>query len=199
MRIEDLLNQVIKPEPRRHEAPKYTPIQDKPTRDIYESNMQEFKKNKKQTKEFENWVLVYLFDNAKRLGIEKIYHLENMRVDGLLKLDNGKTILLETKFALNWKTASNAKVELQLFFEGDYKGKPFREYIPENLPEEALIIFNHFTGDWRRGANNRKRLNGWNFFYEDEEILGGKFPIVPIHIAQLTEGILKGAPKLDSE
>lgn len=56
-------------------------------------------------------------------------------------------------------------------------------------PERGLIIFDHFSRDWDRKPKNRKLKNGWNFFYEEEAILR-RNSMMPIDIAQLTQGRL---------
>lgn len=101
-------------------------------------------------------------------------------------------ILLEMKYALNWKNCCNARVEVQRFIE-----KGFNEQIPEKQQlESALIIFDHFSGDWERKTKNPKHENGWHLFYDEEELLRNKLPTIPMDIAQLTEEErLTGAPQ----
>lgn len=193
MRIEDLFSETVEPEKRDHQEPKCKPIT-KTVRDIFARTHP-----RKETTKFEKEVFVHLFDNARALGIDKIYDLNMVRVDGLLKLDSGKVVLVEMKYALNWKTSCNARVEFQLFFEGTYHGKPFREYIPEKLPEAALIIFNKFSSDWNETRECWERIDGWNFFYEEEKILGSKFPTVPVRIARFSDNKLKGIPPISSK
>lgn len=58
-------------------------------------------------------------------------------------------------------------------------------------PERALIVFDHFSGDWEQKAKNHKHKNGWNFFYEEEKAFRRNASIMPIDIAQFTEAGLQ--------
>ena len=132
---------------------------------------------------FEKRVFIHLYENRERYGIEKIYIFKNMVVDGALRLDNGKIILLEAKFKLNWFKVCNARVEFQRFLKEERVQKYFTEHISKKSPEGALIIFDSFSGDWIG--------KGWSNFYEEENILD--LPSIPIRIAQLNrEDGLKG-------
>lgn len=124
------------------------------------------------------------FNNKKSLGISEVCKLDNCRIDGLLQLDNGKVIALEIKYALNWQTTCNARIEIQRFFQEEMIQRYFKEKpsptVPKKQPAQALIVFSRFSGDWQR-------RNGWQLFYWEEKILRGKFPIVPIDIAQFDD------------
>lgn len=100
-------------------------------------------------------------------------------------------MLVEFKYALNWYTESNARVEIQSYFEGKFHE---RFKIPEKFPTKALIIFDHFSGDWDRTKKYHEHKNGWNYFYEEEELLRGRFPRIPVNIAQFREKKLVAAP-----
>lgn len=197
MRIEDMLVRDIEYDerPRGRKKPHLQPMGAE-ERDEYESKIKMYMR---EDYKFEKRVFIHLFEKRDDLGIKKIYELQNMRVDGLLRLDNGKIVLLEIKYALNWQTCSNARVEVQTFIEDACIQEEFHKHIPKKQLEGALIIFRHFSGDWQRRTVNPKRENGWNFFYEEEEILRKKFPTMPMDIAQLTEDGLKGAPQTRSE
>lgn len=196
MRIEDMLAKDIKYEKFLREDPKCSPMQAKECND-YRSKINEYKS---KTYKFEKRVLVHLFENRHDLGIEKIYELKNMRVDAALKLDSGKIVLLEIKYALNWRNCCNARVEVERFVgEELFRTRAYHKHISEEQPQAALIIFEHFSGDWEkiRRVQNHKHESGWSYFYEEEEILRKKFPTMPMCIAQLTkEGVLKGAPQI---
>jgi len=132
---------------------------------------------------FETDVFNYLYRNKNELGIEKVYALQYMLVDGLLQLNDGRTVILEIKHALNWFTNCSARVEIARFLV-EKRLTPFKQ------PERALIIFEHFSPPWKR------KTRGWSYFYEEESVLRNKFPPIPVDIAQLTEAGLKGAPQL---
>ena len=172
-RIEDLFIGDIRHEERKRGKKKCLPLPELLT---YRSIKAEYKK-------FEEEVPSYLNKNKEGLCIKEVYQLKNMLVDLMLKLNNGMTVLVEVKYALNWYTSCNARVEIQRFM-----AERLYEKCPKvGRPERALIIFNHFSRDWNEQPQGRRYKNGWNFFYEEEKALRGKFPTVPIDIVQLTE------------
>jgi len=180
MKIEELFVKDIKYEKWDKKKPKSSPMS-KEQCDKYRTIIKE--QNVKPTTKFEKEVLNYLFENRKQLGIEEVYALENMHIDGAMKLTNGTTILLEIKYALNWRNCCNAKVAIQRFIQEEL----FKTLPTNQIPERALVIFNHFSGDWAKKKENHIHDNGWSFFYEEEEVLRKKLPTIPVDIAQLTE------------
>jgi hypothetical protein len=138
-------------------------------------------KDYKATKRFEVEAFNYLYKHKASLGIKTLYRFTNLLIDGVMLLDDGRLVALEIKYALNWFKDCNARVEFARFFEE-------KKYNDAHLkrPENALIIFDHFSGDWER------QQSGWRKFYEEETVLRNKFPPIPVDIAQLTEGGLKG-------
>ncbi|MCS7114195.1 MAG: hypothetical protein RMJ15_03740 [Nitrososphaerota archaeon] len=81
------------------------------------------------------------------LGIDKIIPLKNARVDAATTLEDGRLILIEIKYTLDWRNCCNARIEIQRFLtEKLYRDKNFKN----NKPEWALIIFEHFSRDWSR-------------------------------------------------
>ena len=173
MKIEDLFTKAVKPEVRKRKNPVCSPISQIP-----------LVKEKISTPiKFEQDVLEFLYRNITPLGITNIYSLENMYLDAALELEGNRLILLEFKFALNWRTACNARIEIQRFMQ-----EKFFEKAPLNkMPEKALIIFDHFSGNWNRTSIGHKLENGWNFFYEEENVLRKGVSTIPIDIAQLTD------------
>lgn len=131
---------------------------------------------------FENRVLDYLNKNRDTLGIAEIYKLENMLIDLAIVLD-GKIVLLEIKYVLNWENCCNARIEIQGFIGG----KSYEKLPTGKLLERALVVFDRFSGDWDRKPEAHSFKNGWNFFYEEETVLRKMFLAVPVDIAQLTE------------
>ena len=138
--------------------------------------------NESVTSKFEKDVLNYLYVNRKRLGIEKVYPIGNMLIDGALMLKDG-LVLLEFKYALNWHNSCNARVQIQRFMEEEL----FENIDAGQRPKRALIVFDHFSSDWDDKAKCREDKNGWYFFYEDENAFRKNNSILPIDIAQLTE------------
>ena len=190
MKIENLFSKHIKYEGFKKRIPNCS-LMRTTDYDEYKSRINTYKR---ETNRFEKRVFIHLFENRNNLGIEKIYLLKNMLVDGLLKLDRGDVILLEIKYALNWKTSCIARIQIQRFFEQKFDYKRICEYIPEKQPERALVIFDHFSADWKGKQRSTNLQFGWLNFYEEEEILKGKFPIIPMDIVQLIGKGLKGAP-----
>ncbi|GBE56338.1 hypothetical protein BMS3Bbin16_00542 [archaeon BMS3Bbin16] len=129
---------------------------------------------------FERNVFNYLLNNKSRLGINELFKFKNVRIDGALKLrDSSELILLEIKYRLNWFKTCNARIEFQLF------KKNFYEKLTEDSNEirSGLIIFEEFSGDWKRKADCRRLQNGWSYFYEEENFL--KSNDFKTHIVQL--------------
>ena len=149
------------------------------------------KKKESSWRTFEKEVLNYLFLNKKVLGIQKVYSLKNSRIDGLLRLDNNKVILIEFKYALNWKNTCNARVEIQNYIEGNFHKKLKIEEAP---PSRAIVFFHHFSGDWEQKRKIFENKNGWSNFYEEEKLLREKCPIVPVDIVQFEDNSLVTNP-----
>jgi hypothetical protein len=54
---------------------------------------------------FEIAVFNFLLAQKQSLGISAVWRCRNVRVDGLLDLDDGRRIALEIKYAMNWEKA----------------------------------------------------------------------------------------------
>jgi hypothetical protein len=131
------------------------------------------------TYKFEDEVFNFLLKNKERLGIRKVIEFKNSIIDGGLILNNNEAILLEIKYALGWVKSCQARLQFQRF----HVGKLSKE-IQFRKTKRALIVFHHFSGDWERKPKNTERhnLDGWNRFYQEEEILGT--PLSRTHIMQ---------------
>jgi hypothetical protein len=173
MKVEELFTKDIKPETRRK----------KPSICLHCSEILATKKRNSKPAKFENEVFTNFCMDKHSQGIHEVYKLENMLIDGAIELSNGKLVLVEVKYALNWHNCCNARVEIQRFME-----ERLYDSLPVNkVPERALIVFHHFSRDWEEKAENRKHKNGWNFFYEEEKALRRNPSIMPIDIVQLTK------------
>lgn len=172
MKIEDLFAKHFKPEPRKRKPALVTPVSEVKDRGAKSKPIQ-----------FEIEVFNYLNKNMKELGIQQAYSLRNMLVDSVLKLNNGEVVLLEIKYALNWFNSCVARTEMQRFMAGRF----FEDLSISRAPSRALIVFNHFSGDWNKTPRRHKLKNGWNFFYEEENSLRAMAHAVRIDIVQLTE------------
>ena len=174
-KIEDLLSGKIKPATRGKKTPSCSVM----------TETLEINDNWKVTKNFEKRVLNWLY-SKKNFNIEKVYALNKMLIDGALEMSDGRMVLLESKFALNWFTSCNARIEFQRFMAG----RLYERLSGNKIPSNALIIFDHFSGDWDKKTKSRKCKNGWNFFYEEENVLR-EVSSLPIDISQLTTRGLK--------
>jgi hypothetical protein len=162
--IREFLGKNVKPEPRE----KLPSIQ------LSCKQILTFKKGTSTTINFEHDVFSHLCRNKKSLGINKVYWLKRMLVDGLIELSDGTVVLVEVKYALNWRNTCIARVEINKCLSTKHQAT------------NALIIFDHFSADWAEQQNGHKLVNGWNRFYEEENMLRKVSPI-PIDIAQLTK------------
>jgi hypothetical protein len=132
---------------------------------------------------FEKIVLGYLNENKELLGIKAVYALKNILLDGAVRLNDERLILIECKCILDWKNECNARVEIE-----EFMAKKMYTKLPNpSIPERALIVFKEFCGDWDRKPNAHNFKNGWNFFYEEENAFRKERKLLPIDIAQLTE------------
>jgi hypothetical protein len=130
---------------------------------------------------FEKTVFNYILNNKQPLGVSNVYQLFAARADGLLKLDTGQMVLLEIKYALGWVKCCQARIQFEWFLRrmAYYK-------LCVNKPENALIIFHHFSRDWARIGKKNNRQKGWNNFYDEQDNLS-YYGSLNIHIAQLTD------------
>lgn len=197
MKIRDLLVKDIKyyqrPGKRKTLVLKLMQQDDK---EKFESKIKDYTR---EDSKFEKRAFIHLFDNVEKHAIEKIFVANNMRVDGLLELDDGKVILLEMKYRLNWFKSSNARVEFQTFVTDPLIQKEFQKHFPEKQPEGALIIFERFSHDWEKRTWNSLHEDGWSLFYEEEETLRKKFPTIPVDVTQFVGNELIPAPWLCNE
>jgi hypothetical protein len=138
-------------------------------------SLQSIDKPKTEPLKFEKVVFNYFFENKETLGISKLYQLESSSTDGLLELVSGQTVLLEIKYALNWSKSCQARIQFLRFLTEELHKK-----FCVNKPENGLIIFHHFSGDFVK--------RGWDYFYEEENVLNKN--IIKTDIAQLTDGCL---------
>ena len=130
-------------------------------------------------KQFEHDVINFLFMKKEMLGLEKIYSLKNSLIDCYVETTNKTGISVEFKLALNWNKGNVARSQLLNF-------KKFKIYSKLNLkpPKFGIIIFGHFSGDWKRVEGKRTIENGWYRFYQEQN---GYNDIFKIQILQLKD------------
>lgn len=139
----------------------------------------------KQTKKFEIQALNYLFEKGKEIGIEKIYKIENGRVDGAAILKDGSFILLEMKNGLSWSTSCVARIEVQRFIVEKF----FEKFDSKLAPVRAIIVFKEFSSrDWKGNTKNPEFQDGWYHFYDEEKILRKESENLPTDIVQFKDG-----------
>jgi hypothetical protein len=131
---------------------------------------------------FERSSLNYFFlsEHKKNLGIKDVYQLKASRVDGLLELDTGQIVLLEIKYALGWLKCCQARIQFQWFMK-----KRVYEQFSIRKPENALIVFHNFSGDWARTKNGDKEIGWDNFYNEENDLKDLNENLVKIDVLQL--------------
>lgn len=132
---------------------------------------------------YEVEVFNYLYEHKTELGISKIYKLKNSLADGILKLDNDKMVLLEIKYALGWDKSSVARIQFQWFINDK-----IYERLSLNKPNNALIVFDHFSGDWAKPQRKSYIEIGWHNFYIEEMLINKDN--TKTDIVKLSNGIL---------
>ena len=133
---------------------------------------------------FQYSIWEYLNNNKSIYKISKVISLNAADVDGIVILENGATILIEVKYALNWFKCCNARTEIQLFL----RKKKYLELIPEYaMPSAGLIIFKEFSSDWKNIRTKDQVERGWINFYDEQKYFNSDFKI---DIIQFNEGKL---------
>jgi hypothetical protein len=114
---------------------------------------------------FEIAVFNFLVAQEQPLGIEAVWQCRNVRIDGLLDLDDGQRVALEIKYRMNWEKACQACAQFGWYRTHiEAKEKPL---------SSGLVVFETFTGDWARRKPNWLLESGWNFFYMDHHEVEG--------------------------
>ena len=114
---------------------------------------------------YEAAVFNFLLSRKTSLGIAETWRCKNVRVDGLLDLNNGTRLGLEIKYRMNWEKACQANSQIRWFLN-------HREAKTRRLTS-AIVVFEEFSGDWARKAPSRFLENGWNYWYTDHHDLDG--------------------------
>ena len=134
---------------------------------------------------FEQEVFRFLLQNQKELGLQTIYRLKNSGIDGLLILDDDRSVAIEIKYRMNWLKACQANLQFQGFLERII-------FATEYQPKIGVVFFEDFSGDWLRIPSIRKNENGWNFWYAEHHYLPGQN--FKIHLLCLCDSKLDGYP-----
>jgi len=115
---------------------------------------------------FERRVFRYLATHRREHGIATVHKLGNVRVDGMVVLQNGRRLVVETKYRMGWLKACQAEWQV-----GDLLQRPEGR---KTRPTSALIIFEAFAGDWARRWKSGKTEKGWIHWYVGHARLPGR-------------------------
>ena len=99
----------------------------------------------------------FLLRNKDALGIQSVLRFKNLAVDGESILTNGRRLVIEAKYRMNWLKACQAEWEFRRFLT-----KPEAK---DNPVDGALVFFEEFSGDWGRKSKKAKNLWGWEAWY----------------------------------
>jgi hypothetical protein len=131
---------------------------------------------------FEVAVFNFLLAQKQPLGISAAWRCRNVRVDGLLDLDDGRRMALEIKYRMNWEKACQACAQFGWYrTHVEAKEKPL---------SGGLVVFETFTGDWARRKPSWLLENGWSFFYTDHREVEG----LRVDLVRLRDGTLESFP-----
>jgi hypothetical protein len=131
---------------------------------------------------FEIAVFNFLLAYRKPLGISAVWRCRNVRIDGLVELDDERRIALEIKYRMNWEKACQACAQFGWYrTHVEEKEKPL---------SGGLVVFETFTGDWARRKPSWLLENGWSFFYTDHRQVEG----LRVDLVRLRDGTLESFP-----
>jgi len=138
---------------------------------------------------FEKDVFNFLFQNKNELGIYKIYQLKNSSIDGLMTLDDGRSIAMEIKYRMGWEKACQANHQFEQFF------RIAPEIVEKYNPQIGVVFFNEFSMDFKRRPKKYKNVYGWNYWYYYHNYLPGREDF-KIHLIRFSDGKLSGYPSM---
>jgi len=167
--ISELISQEITPTDKNRKKQGEVPPPWKATRRTAES-------------EYEATVFNFLLDKKGELGIESVTKFKNRLVDGQVILSNRKLLVVEVKFRMNWERACQAEWQ-------------FRQYLKRiatdpSRVDGAIVIFQEFSGDWKKATASRKNAWGWEAWYLYHHDVEGK----PMHLLMFSDGEFQGYP-----
>jgi hypothetical protein len=128
---------------------------------------------------FEIGVFNFLLEQRQPLGISAVWRCRNVRIDGLLDLEDGRRMALEIKYRMNWEKACQACAQFGWY----------RTYVEakEKPLSAGLVVFETFTSDWARRKRHWLLENGWSFFYTDHREVEG----LRVDLVRLRDGTLE--------
>lgn len=149
-------------------------------------------RSEKPHDQFEAAVFSYLWQNQKQLGIKQVLKFTARLVDGCVVLADGTQLAVEVKYRMNWEKACQA----------EYEFRQFMKRCPNEAKDVsgALVLFEEFSGDWKRKADCREFENGWSNWYRNHSLIEGRrldlLRLSQIH-SGLSEWKLDGFPTAD--
>lgn len=142
-------------------------------------------RSKKPHRQYEAEVFNFLLAKRELLGIKSVMKFAALRVDGAVELMDGKRLALEIKFRMNWLKACQAEWQFRRFLNRIAR-RPFSV-------EGGMVVFEEFSGDWKRKAGCRQVENGWSNWYSSHAEVKG----LRLDLLQLRAGDFKGFPTVD--
>jgi hypothetical protein len=143
--------------------------------------------SEKPAYKYEAEVFNFLLANKESLGIKEVTKFTALLVDGAVELLDGKRLVLEIKFRMNWKKACQAEYQFRNFLK-----RHIREAGPVN---GGLVLFEEFSGDgWEKQAACRLWENGWSCWYGGHSEVDG----FRLDLLRLRNGKLENSPLADA-
>ena len=135
------------------------------------------------TARFEQQVFNFLLAHRHRLGIADVFFCRNLVIDGLLRLHDGRFVLLEAKYRRNWSLACRAEWQIRQFLQTptghDYRAR------------HAIVVFEQFSGDWAHPMAGVEC--GWRNWFRDYYWAKDRCPI-HISLVRFSQGGLFTPP-----
>jgi hypothetical protein len=125
---------------------------------------------------FETAAFNFLLEHRQALGVATIWRCKNVRIDGMIELDDGSRLGIEVKYAMNWEKACQACAQIALY----------QERFPGDLQlDGGLVVFDHFTNDWARKKRKDSPIeSGWSHWYSEHQEVGK----LRVDLARLRDG-----------
>jgi hypothetical protein len=156
------------------DLPSNGPRPRKPERHVLDQRLSTASTN--EPKLYEVDVFNHLLAHKDALGIRNVFQLKNASADGELELRDGRRVLVEIKYRMNWDKACQAGWQL---LESLRLLEPFRV---SPVPYAGLVFFEKFTGDWDRKAASRPLEDGWYYWYAGHHEIREDFSAVLVHL-----------------
>jgi|SRR6516225_1994464 hypothetical protein len=131
---------------------------------------------------FEADVFNFLLNHKEPLGIRELWRCKNVRIDGLLALDDGRRVALEVKYKMDWEKACQACAQVAW-----YRKSLMTE---DKSLDSGLVVFNEFARDWARTKKSSLVEIGWSNWYAEHREAEG----VRMDLVRLRDGVFESFP-----